>query len=205
MPGTVRFHADEQDQLLGLLEHQRAGLRNAALGLTDAQARLAPTVSPLSIGGLLLHVSTTEASWIERAHLAPAVPPSPPPDAIDDTFTVAADVTLAALLARYDEVAARTEEVVRRIGDLDHPVPVPKDSHWAPRRLEAWTLRWVLLHLVQETARHAGHADIVREAIDGATMYELMAAVEGWPRPTASGASDASGGTTRPRRSRPSP
>jgi uncharacterized damage-inducible protein DinB len=181
MPGTVRFHADELDQLLGLLEHQRAGLRNAALGLTDAQAQRAPTVSPLSIGGLLVHVSTTEASWITRAEMAPAVPPSPPPEAVDDTFAFGTSDTLAAVLARYAEVAARTEEVVRRIGDLDHAVPVPRDSHWAPRRLEAWNLRWVVLHLVQETARHAGHADIIREAIDGATMYELMAAVEGWP------------------------
>ena len=156
-------------------------MRNAALGLTDAEARLTPTVSPLSIGGLLVHVSTTEASWITRAEIAPAVPPSPPPAAVDDTFAFGPSDTLAAVLAGYDEVAARTEEVVRRIGDLEHAVPVPKDAFWAPRRLEAWTLRWVLLHLVQETARHAGHADIVREAIDGATMYELMAAVEGWP------------------------
>jgi uncharacterized damage-inducible protein DinB len=181
MPSTVRFHADEVDQLLGLLEHQRAGLRNAALGLTDAQARLAPTAGALSIGGLLVHVAATEASWIDRADLAPAVPPSPPPEAVDDTFAFRPHDTLAAVLARYDEVAARTEQVVRRIGDLDRPVPVPRDVHWAPRRLEAWNLRWVLLHLVQETARHAGHADLVREAIDGATMYELMAAVEGWP------------------------
>lgn len=54
-----------------------------------------------------------------------------------------------------------------------------------PRRLpddvEAWSVRWVLLHLVEETARHAGHADLMRELIDGAKMYELMAAVEGWP------------------------
>lgn len=46
--------------------------------------------------------------------------------------------------------------------------------------VEAWSVRWVLLHLIQETARHAGHADIIRESLDGATMYELMAASEGW-------------------------
>ena len=50
-----------------------------------------------------------------------------------------------------------------------------------PDDVEAWSVRWVLLHLVEETARHAGHADIVRESIDGATMYGLMAAAEGWP------------------------
>jgi len=52
---------------------------------------------------------------------------------------------------------------------------------WFPDDVEAWSLRWVLLHLVEEIGRHAGHADIVRESIDGATMYELMAGAEGWP------------------------
>ena len=64
---------------------------------------------------------------------------------------------------------------------LDAPVPVPKGVPWYPDDVEAWSLRWVLLHLIEEIGRHAGHADIVRESIDGATMYELLAAVEGWP------------------------
>jgi hypothetical protein len=60
-------------------------------------------------------------------------------------------------------------------------VPVPRDAPWFPTDVEAWSLRWVLLQLIQESARHAGHADIVRESLDGATQYELMAAAEGWP------------------------
>ena len=66
-------------------------------------------------------------------------------------------------------------------GRLDQAVPVPKGVPWFPADVQAWSVRWVLLHLVEETARHAGHADIIREAIDGATMYELIAAAEGWP------------------------
>ena len=58
---------------------------------------------------------------------------------------------------------------------------MPKGVPWFPDDVDAWSVRWVLLHLIEEIARHAGHADIVREAIDGATMYELMAAAEGWP------------------------
>jgi hypothetical protein len=58
---------------------------------------------------------------------------------------------------------------------------VPKGVPWYPQDLDAWSVRWVLLHLIEEVARHAGHADIVREQIDGATMYALMAAIEGWP------------------------
>ena len=57
---------------------------------------------------------------------------------------------------------------------------MPKGVPWFPRDVEAWSVRWVLLHIIEETARHAGHADIIREALDGATMYALMAAAEGW-------------------------
>ena len=52
---------------------------------------------------------------------------------------------------------------------------------WFPDDIDAWTVRWVVLHLITETARHAGHADIVRETIDGASAFPLMAAAEGWP------------------------
>ena len=77
-------------------------------------------------------------------------------------------------------VAAETADAVRRV-DLDHVVPVPQGVPWFPTDIEAWTVRWVLLHLIEEVCRHAGHADIVRESLDGATMYALMAAAEGWP------------------------
>ena len=52
---------------------------------------------------------------------------------------------------------------------------------WNRKDLTHWNVRWILLHLIQETARHAGHADIIRESVDGATAYPLMAAAEGWP------------------------
>ena len=80
-----------------------------------------------------------------------------------------------------DEQAARTEEVIAGFDDLGRPVPVPKGVPWFPAEIEAWSVRWVLLHLIEEVARHAGHADIVRESLDGATAIPLMAAVEGWP------------------------
>ena len=78
-------------------------------------------------------------------------------------------------------MAAETGGGRRPIGDLDQPVPVPKGVPWYPDDVDAWSVRWVLLHLIEEIARHAGHADIVREAIDGATIFELLAAAEGWP------------------------
>ncbi len=59
--------------------------------------------------------------------------------------------------------------------DLDAAVPVPQDAPWFPKDVESWSVRWVILHVINELARHAGHADIIRETIDGATMYELVA------------------------------
>ena len=80
-----------------------------------------------------------------------------------------------------DEFLHRTFREPPPLGDLDHLVPVPKGVPWFPQDLDHWTLRWVLLHLIEEIARHAGHADIVRESIDGATMFALQAGAEGWP------------------------
>ena len=166
----------ERGALLAFLAQQRYLLRVAAYGLTPEQLRAAPTVSSLSVGGLLRHAAMTEGSWIDtvvgRRDVA----------ATDYTegFTVPPDWTIDDLLDRYDAVAARTEDVVAGL-PLDHPVPVPRDAPWFPRDVEAWSLRWVLLHLITETARHAGHADIVRETLDGATAYPLLAAAEGWP------------------------
>ncbi|MBO0747756.1 MAG: DUF664 domain-containing protein, partial [Acidimicrobiaceae bacterium] len=97
-----------------------------------------------------------------------------------DTFRVGASDTASSLLDAYAAEAEHTAAVVRSV-DLDGPVPVPKGVPWMPDDIDAWTVRWVLLHLIEETARHAGHADIVRETIDGAQMYPLMAAAEGWP------------------------
>lgn len=97
-----------------------------------------------------------------------------------DTFAVTDEDTLEGLLADLDRAAEETEQVIAGVGDLGQPVPVP-DAPWFPKDVDAWSVRWVLLHLIEEIARHAGHADIVRESIDGATGFELMAAAEGWP------------------------
>jgi hypothetical protein len=96
-------------------------------------------------------------------------------------FHLQDDETLESLTALQASVAGETEAAVHRIGDLDFPVPVPA-AQWFPKDVEAWSLRWVLLHLIEELARHAGQADIVRESIDAATQYELLAAAEGWPK-----------------------
>ena len=90
--------------------------------------------------------------------------------------------TIEDLMAAFDVVARDTEAAALDESlDLDQPVPVPRDAPWFPQDIDAWSVRWVYFHLIEELARHAGHADIVREHVDGATMYELMAGAEGWP------------------------
>ena len=88
---------------------------------------------------------------------------------------------MSGVLDLYNDVADETAAALAEISDLGQAVPVPQGVPWFPDDVDAWSVRWVLLHLIQETARHAGHADIVRESLDGATAFPLLAAVEGWP------------------------
>ena len=97
-----------------------------------------------------------------------------------DEHTMRDDETLDELL---DKLRRQNDDTLRVFAeaDLDTPVPVPHEVPWFPQDVDHWSVRWVALHLIEELTRHAGHADIIREAIDGATMYELMAAKEEWP------------------------
>jgi uncharacterized damage-inducible protein DinB len=175
MPAIVRPVGDERDALVTFLAHERHVLLVAAHGLTDEQARLTPTASELSIGSLLKHLTSTEQMW------AAAVEGRTVPQPADRRFDMDPGETLAEVVDAYDAATAGTDAVIAGVGDLGRAVPVPDGARWAPRDIDGWSVRWVLLHLVHETARHAGHADIIRESIDGATALPLMAAVEGWP------------------------
>jgi hypothetical protein len=160
MAGLARPSNDERELLLAFLTQQREGLRNAAFGLTETQARERPSVSALCIASLIRHAITTERSWVSMTQGGPS--------AGDQGFDLADGDTLETLLDDYAAVARETERAIAAVG-LDRPVPVPKGVPWFPDDVDAWSVRWVLLHLVEETARHAGHADILRELIDGDT------------------------------------
>jgi uncharacterized damage-inducible protein DinB len=168
---------DERSGLLGFLAQQRRVLKHAAYGLTEEQLRATPSASALSVGGLLKHVAFTERGWANRITGGP----EPSGEAgYNQQFELADSDTLESLYAEIDAAAAETEAAVADI-DLAHPVPVPQGQPWFPKDIEAWSVRWVLLHLIEEVARHAGHADIIRESIDGATGIELLAGAESWP------------------------
>jgi hypothetical protein len=186
MPGMPPPAKDERQTLIEFLAHNQNAFLAIAYGLTDEQARSTPSVSALSIGGLIKHVAGVQRSWMARVTAAPG---SPPRDdrpfeeqaaEYQDQYVMRDDETLEQLL---DTLRAQNEDTLRIVAeaDLDTQVPVPHDVPWFPQDLDFWNVRWVAMHLVEELTRHAGHGDIIRESIDGATMYELMAGLEGWP------------------------
>jgi uncharacterized damage-inducible protein DinB len=177
MPGNPPPVPDERTGLLSFLAQQRYVLTLTAHGLTDEQARSTPTVSTLSVGGLIKHVASTERGWMDT--MLQRESSGGAHDYMAD-FVMTDEDTLSGLISGYDKVARETEDAVAGV-ELDDPVPVPQGVPWYPDDVDAWSVRWVLLHLIEETARHAGHADLVREAVDGGTAFPLMAAAEGWP------------------------
>ena len=146
----------EREVLEAFLDFQRAVVRRKAAGLSDQQARRRLVPSVTTIAGLLKHLAVVEYNWFERI-LAQQPSQLPDPDA---TFAVGEDETVEDLLAAYDTACARSRELAAKF-ELDHVVP--------QEEIGQVTLRWIYAHMIEETARHAGHADILRELTDGST------------------------------------
>ncbi|WP_328351458.1 DinB family protein [Mycobacterium sp. NBC_00419] len=183
MPALAPPVHDERHALREFLAYQQSAFVAVAYGLTDDQARQTPTASALSIGGLINHATGVQNSWMQRVAAAPGEPPADTRPfeerarEYEEQYVMRDDESLAQVLAAYGRQNAETLSLVES-ADLDAAVPVPRDAPWFPHDVEAWSVRWVFLHIISELARHAGHADIIRESIDGATMYELVAAAE---------------------------
>jgi hypothetical protein len=159
----------ERADLLASLAKHRHFLRFTTRGLTDEQAAQRTTVSALCLGGLIKHVAATERQWtrfITEGPSAMAFDPAAMADTWLNLFRMTDGDTLAGLLARYEQVASETDDLVRRLPDLDVAQRLP-DAPWFEPGV-SWSARRVLLHIIAETAQHAGHADIIREALDGA-------------------------------------
>jgi uncharacterized damage-inducible protein DinB len=168
-------YGDERGALLSFLAEQRGGIRRAVLGLTDEQACARPTAGELSLAGLIKHVAEVEQGWVARAQ---GKEPRVHRDATDwdETFRLVDGETVASQLAYWERVAAETEAFVRSVPSLDDTFALP-DQPWFPPEGRV-SVRWLCLHLIRETARHAGHADIIRESLDGRTAFELVALEE---------------------------
>jgi uncharacterized damage-inducible protein DinB len=155
----------ERADLVESLDRHRYFLRFAVRGLTDEQAALRPTVSALSLGALIKHVAATEAAWVRFIRGGARSMGGNDPEAWAREWRVEPGETLDVLLARYEEVARDTDDLVATLPDLDASHPLPPAPWFAPGA--TWSARRVLLHIIAETAQHAGHADILRESIDG--------------------------------------
>ncbi len=170
MPTLVRAVESERDCLLAFLGEQRAALRRATHGLDNNQARATPSTSGLCLAGLIKHVTSTEENWIgtlTKHHTASAEQ--------SGGFDLTDRDGLPQVLEHYQLTAQRTESIVVAVDDLGTLVPISYLNPRMPAGLMR-SARWVLLHVIEETARHVGHADIIRESLDGATALELVVA-----------------------------
>jgi uncharacterized damage-inducible protein DinB len=165
MSGTTSLSAERADILESLATH-RNFLRFTVRGLTDDQATQRPTASQLTLAGLIKHVAGTEAAWVRFIEGGPEAMSSDwSPEAWAREWRLEPGQTLASVLEDYTAVAAHTDELVATLPDLDASHPLPA-APWFPPGARR-SARRVFLHIIAETAQHAGHADILRESIDG--------------------------------------
>ncbi|MGA4956827.1 DinB family protein [Streptomyces lavendulocolor] len=165
-------HGDERGALLNFIEAQRGAVRRSVLGLTEEQAASRPSASELSLSGLLKHVAETELGWLRLAQQQPNERQRTE-ETWADGFRLERDETIQGVLAFWDGVAKETEELLRTVPSLDDTFPLP-DAPWYPKDARV-SMRWLGMHLVEEIARHAGHADIIRESLDGKCAFDLVA------------------------------
>jgi hypothetical protein len=161
----------ERADLVQALAKQRHFLRFTVRGLTDEQAAQRTTASELCLGGVIKHVTAAERQWASFILEGPSAMGGGGEDegamaSWLDGFRMLPGETLADLLAGYEAVARETDELVATLPDLDISHPLP-EAPWFEQGAR-WTARRALLHVITETAQHSGHADIIRESLDGA-------------------------------------
>ncbi|MET9598038.1 DinB family protein [Streptomyces sp. NPDC006459] len=155
---------DERGTLLAFVEAQRTAIRESLLGLSEEQAASRPSVSELTLSGLLKHVAECELSWLRMAQQRPNEL-GRTEETWAEAFRLVDGESVPSVLAFWDGVAEQTAAFVAEVPSLDATFPLPP-APWFPEDGKV-SIRWMLLHLVEEFARHAGHADIVRESLDG--------------------------------------
>ncbi|MFC7374689.1 MULTISPECIES: DUF664 domain-containing protein [unclassified Brachybacterium] len=189
MPFLTADITTEHDGLATFALQQYRQLATALHGLNRDQLAATPSASAMSLGALARHAILMVENVTAGILAAPgnaSEPEREPAQAYAegtiDPSAVREGDTAESLSAELDAVASRLAEAIRA-ADLETSVPVP-DRPWFVG-CENWTVRWCALHAIEEGARHAGHADILRESIDGKGAYELNALAEGqpWPPP----------------------
>lgn len=153
------FRGDEKSTLWGFLQFLRATMVAKCTGLTEEQLRCTPTVSTLSLLGLVRHLAFVERQWFQAimedriVHI--------PWHHGEDEFQIPELDSAESIIAFYQSECAISDEIIdrRSCDDL---------AQWANDDMNRRSLRWIVTHMIEETARHCGHADLIRESIDGA-------------------------------------
>lgn len=183
MPFLTPTVTDERDALATFAGQQIRQVATTLQGLDAEQLRATPSASAMSLGALARHVLFIGEHGAFAALVAPGGSPEAPQDEAGDAAgailpgAVRPGDTAESLRAALQALADRVEAGLRT-ADPEARIPVP-DAPWFPQDLGTWPARWVALHMVEENARHAGHADILRESLDGRTAYELNARADG--------------------------
>jgi hypothetical protein len=144
----------EVEQLRAALDGLRAGVLKKLAGLSNEDARRSTVDSGTNLAGLVQHLTFVESMWFEE------VVAGGKPTRGQRSMQVDPSVSLRSLTAEYRAACAASNEIIAGVGDAEAPVSRNGKMH---------NLRWVLLAVIDETARHAGHADIIREQLDGKT------------------------------------
>jgi hypothetical protein len=142
------------------LDEQRAAIVRKLDGLSDADAVKVPTASALCPLTIVKHLAFCERRWFQLVVAGKQLPGLYPPDDPGEELRVDPGDTVASIRALYEEMCEQSRQAVAGSGGPDAP------GHPADIGLN---VRWVMLHMIEETARHAGHLDIIRESIDGVT------------------------------------
>lgn len=161
--------ADERTQLLGWFDLQRGIVRLKCEGLSDEDAHrvMVPTSPLMTVAGIVSHLRWCEELWFREVLLGqPGVGRGYGPlvDDVEDSEFLVEGIPLATLLQEYDDECARSDAAIAA-RSLDAA------GSTAVHAVGTASLRWILLHMLEETARHAGHLDLIRELIDGETGY----------------------------------
>jgi hypothetical protein len=167
-PRSPAPSADERELLLGFIRWQREQVVATARDLSEEQLRWTPDDRLLPIIGVINHLSHMEWRWVEGRYLGAEFPPR------SEEFRLGTEVTGAEVIDAYWRQALRTEDIVRAAPSLEVPCVGDEGGRGPAHTLLGFDrpvdLRWVLLHVIEETAHHAGHADATREMLDGTKM-----------------------------------
>ena len=167
LPELADVTADERTTLTDMLDYYRTVFLRKVWGLSDEQLDIAHPPSSLTLGGMLFHMILVEDSWFEFQFLGePEREPFasfPWEEDHDYEFHHAKDWTGAERIAMFNETVARCQQIIAE-NPLDQ-----LSVRTSERRGGHWSLRWIVVHMIEEYARHCGHADLIREAIDGTT------------------------------------